>query len=133
MSTGFSRSPRDFLAEYRAGTQSVWTIPTAGGTPTEIRAAHAVANTITVSLDGRLLGFRTLAAEGPSRPVVYRLPACDERREFPTTSRSRVRFTPDGQGLAFLDMRNVWVPLSGVDLASAEPLKRVPLGVAILR
>jgi hypothetical protein len=30
-------------------------------------------------------------------------------------------------------MRNVWVPLSGVDLASAEPLKRVPLGVAILR
>jgi DNA-binding winged helix-turn-helix (wHTH) protein/Tol biopolymer transport system component len=98
----------------RSGVMSPWIVPVGGGEPNEIVRTNTAI--LDVSHDGR----RLLFASGDERnaPIVVTcdLPACTNRREhaFPanyTGGRGRIRFMPDGQGIAYVGGRgatNLW-------------------------
>jgi DNA-binding winged helix-turn-helix (wHTH) protein/Tol biopolymer transport system component len=99
----------------RSGVQSPWSVPLDGGETIQIVAEHA--NAIDVSPDGRMLAFFTW--RGVDGIVVCDLPRCSNRRELPfppSVGASALRFTPDGEELAYIEGtgKNIWaVPLDG--------------------
>jgi Tol biopolymer transport system component len=103
----------------RNGLQSPWIVPIDGGEPKPIVNAFAGVNSVDVSPDSRRILFFTSDPQNQFRIAVCDLPACRNRRNLPTPAKFRyvtTRFTPDGQGFAFVDSSgmNVWVqPFSG--------------------
>jgi Tol biopolymer transport system component len=94
---------------------SLWTVPIDGGTPTELVKGPLANTGGDVSPDGSSLVFISVA--DPNRPtiVVCDWPACTARRTFPAPAVTRLRWTPDGRGVAYVGPgSNLWVlPLDG--------------------
>jgi Tol biopolymer transport system component len=93
------------------GAQSPWIVSLDGGEATEITRENV--STVDVSPDGRRLAFVSAAL------VVCDLPVCANRRELPvpTNFLRYVRFTPDGEEVAYIAGsagRDLWaIPLDG--------------------
>ena len=106
----------------RGGSQAPWMVPIEGGEPTEIVKAFAGAGSVDVSPDGGRLAFVSSESQNQFVFVVCDLPACTNRQRLPpptnfsTTGSSAMRWTPDGQSIAYVDTTgsNIWSqPLDG--------------------
>jgi Tol biopolymer transport system component len=103
----------------KTGLQSPWIIPINGGEPKQIVNAFAGVNSVDISPDGRRILFFTSDPQNQFRVAVCDLPDCTNRMNLPVPPRFRyvtTRFTPDGQGFAYVDSSgmNVWVqPFKG--------------------
>lgn len=101
------------------GLQSRWIVPIDGGEPKQIVNEFAGVNSLDLSCDGRRILFFTSGPQNQFRIAVCDLPDCTNRMNLPIPPRFRyvtTRFTPDGQGFAYVDSSgmNVWVqPFSG--------------------
>jgi Tol biopolymer transport system component len=104
----------------RSGVMSPWIVPVGGGEPTEIVRGNTAI--LDVSRDGRRLLFGSGDERNAPIVVTCDLPACTNRHDhaFPpnyTGGRGRIRFMPDGQGIAYVGGRgatNLWtMPLEG--------------------
>jgi Tol biopolymer transport system component len=103
----------------KTGLQSPWIIPINGGEPKQIVNAFAGVNSVDISPDGRRILFFTSDPQNQFRVAVCDLPDCTNRMNLAVPPRFRyvtTRFTPDGQGFAYVDSSgmNVWVqPFKG--------------------
>jgi dipeptidyl aminopeptidase/acylaminoacyl peptidase len=101
----------------RRGTQTAWMVPVDGGPATELANVGAGADSLSISPDGRQLVARSRGTRGEVVMTVCDFPACNIRREFPSPGAGRVRWTPDGSGIAFVEggtPRNIFVqPVDG--------------------
>jgi serine/threonine protein kinase/Tol biopolymer transport system component len=101
------------------GLQSPWIVPIDGGEPKLIVNEFAGVNSVDISPNGRRILFFTSGPQNQFRIAVCDLPDCTNRANLPIPPRFRyvtTRFTPDGQGFAFVDSSgmNVWVqPFNG--------------------
>jgi Tol biopolymer transport system component len=114
-----------------AKIMSLWRVPIKGGMPTQV-VKGPVANTgADISPDGTSLVFTSV--EDPKRPtiVICDLPACSTRRTLDDPPLTRMRWMPDGLGLAYVGPgSNLWVrPLDGTP---ARQLTRFTDGRTIL-
>jgi eukaryotic-like serine/threonine-protein kinase len=96
------------------GLQSPWIVPIDGGEPKLIVNEFAGVNSVDISPDGRRILFFTSGPQNQFRIAVCDLPDCRNRVNLPMPPRFRyvtTRFTPDGQGVAYIDSSgmNVWV------------------------
>ena len=101
-----------FLSQ-RSGQQTPWVVSLDGGQPTQITDRFATGS-IEPSPDGKSILFRSLDAANRGTFVVCDLPACAAPRLIASEIVERagsVRWTPDGNGLAFVDVTspNIWV------------------------
>jgi hypothetical protein len=105
-----------------ANGKSAFTVSIAGGAPTRITDIDT--RVPDLSPDGRRLAFISIDDKGKIELVVCDLPSCAAKRRFapsglvdPIQRGSTVRFTPDGSGVAYVNITsqpNVWVqPLDG--------------------
>jgi Tol biopolymer transport system component len=96
-----------------SGVQSVWTVPLAGGKPVQL--ANVFAFQPVTSRDGRRLAFVSLGDGSRSVIAVCDLSDCSSRRMLPLPRRpAALQWTPDGRGLAYATLSNIWVqPLDG--------------------
>jgi Tol biopolymer transport system component len=96
-----------------SGVQSVWSVALAGGKPVQL--ANVFAFQPVPSPDGRMLAF--VSIDDSRRPViaVCDLSDCSSRRTLPLPRRpAALQWTPDGRGLAYATLSNIWVqPLGG--------------------
>jgi len=95
------------------GIQSPWIMPIEGGEPKQIVNAFAGVNSVDVTRDGRRLMFFTSNPQNQFAIVVCDLPACANRVDVSLPPKFRyvtTKFTPDGQGYAYVDSTgmNVW-------------------------
>ena len=95
------------------GLQSPWILPIEGGAPKQIVNLFAGASSLDVSPDGRQMMFITSLPQNQFTIVVCALPDCANRIDVPLPPSFRyvsTRFTPDGQGFAYVDGSgsNVW-------------------------
>jgi eukaryotic-like serine/threonine-protein kinase len=105
-----------FLA-FHDGPSTVWTVPLAGGTPTKT-GVLAGAFSGSLSPDGTQIVSRILDHNGQLVLRTCTFPDCRNSREYraPLGNSFRIRWTPDGRGVAFVDAtdRNIWIqPLDG--------------------
>ena len=101
-----------FLSQ-SSGQQTPWVVSLDGGQPTQITDSFA-AGAIEPSPDGKSILFRSLDTADRAIYVICDLPACAARRVTGAEIVERaggVRWTPDGNGLAFVDVTspNIWV------------------------
>jgi len=96
-----------------SGVQSVWTVPIPGGKPVQL--ANVFAFQPVPSPDGRMLTFVSLDDERRAAIAVCDMPDCSSRRTLPLPRRpAALQWTPDGRGLAYATLSNIWVqPLGG--------------------
>jgi Tol biopolymer transport system component len=93
----------------RSGLQSLWTVPAAGGTPTE--RLHQFAWSPRVSPDG----LRLFVGRDPkSGSTICELPKCGQgiNVALESPSPTTVHWTPDGKGIAYVradEPTNIWV------------------------
>jgi Tol biopolymer transport system component len=103
----------------RGGLQSPWIVPVEGGEPRQIVNSFAGFGSADISRDGARLMFLSTDERGGLTFVVCDFPACTNRRDLATPGNLRyslTRWTPDGQGIAYVDTTgtNVWsMPLDG--------------------
>jgi Tol biopolymer transport system component len=101
----------------RTGTQSLWMQNLDGGTPTSIANVGVGIQSFAVSPDSRSLVFRSSCCNGERKEptlVVCEFPGCATRRALPSHhyAGGRVRWTPDGRSLAYVDadtQSNIWI------------------------
>jgi Tol biopolymer transport system component len=107
----------------RSGVQSLWLVPLEGGAPSHIVEDFVPGGSFDVSADGRL-AFWT---PGP-RIVVCLLPDCRERREIASPDRGlgRIRWTPDGLGVAMKDPTSTNLIVQPLDGGRARQLTQFP-------
>jgi serine/threonine protein kinase/Tol biopolymer transport system component len=99
----------------QSGKQSLWRVPIdAGGAA--VRLTRRVAGRAAVSRDGKSLAYVTIDDYGKPAIAVCPIAGCEEERLFPARV-SIVRWTPDNQGIAYInptDRTNLWVqPVDG--------------------
>jgi Tol biopolymer transport system component len=95
-------------------TQAVaWMVPIDGGTPTQI--TDRLTQFPDVSPDGRFMAFFTADASNPPAIVVCDLPGCKTLTRLPPPPAvTKLRWTPNGRGIAYHKDSNVWIqPLDG--------------------
>ena len=103
----------------QSGVQSPWTVPIAGGAPTQVvNAFVASVLSLDVSPDNNSIVFSSTDDSGQRIVVVCGLPTCGSRRTLtlPFGGVGRIKWTPNGRGLAFIDATesNVWIqPFDG--------------------
>jgi serine/threonine protein kinase/Tol biopolymer transport system component len=104
-----------YLSDTRTGVMSLWTVPIDGGMPTQLVKGPLADTGTDVSPDGKSIVF--ISAEDPNRRVlvVCDLPTCSTRRTLPAPVATRLRWTPDGRGIAYDGPgSSLWVlPLDG--------------------
>lgn len=101
----------------RTGTQSLWMQSLDGGTPTSIANVGVGIQSFAVSPDSRSLVFRSSCCSGERKEptlVICEFPECATRRALPSQhyAGGRVRWTPDGRSLAYVDadtQSNIWI------------------------
>jgi eukaryotic-like serine/threonine-protein kinase len=106
-----------------SGVQSAWIMPIDGGKPRQL--ANVYAYLPVPSPDGRSLAFVSL--DDQKRPVllVCELPECASRRTFKVPrSPAALQWMPDGRGLAYAVLSNIWV--QNLDGGAASPLTTFP-------
>jgi len=102
----------------RNGLQTPWMMPLAGGTPTQIVNKFAGAESLDVSPDGKSILFTSLDDQRRPSLVICDLPTCQHPRVLPPVAGfRRLRWAPDGKGVAYTDENggaNVWIqPFDG--------------------
>jgi Tol biopolymer transport system component len=105
----------------RGGVEAPWTMSLDGGEPTVIANVPSNWGTIDISRDGRV-AFRTRETI-----VACELPACTNRRELsPSPFAGRMRWTPDGERIAYIEASggNLWSV--GLDGGPPEQITRFP-------
>jgi serine/threonine protein kinase/Tol biopolymer transport system component len=120
-----------YSSDTRTGTRSLWQVPIDGGTPTQLVTGPLANTGLDISPDGKSIVF--ISVEDPNRPaiVICDLPSCTARRTLPAPAVTRLRWTPDGHGVAYAGPgSNLWVlPLDGTP---ARQLTRFSDGRAIV-
>ncbi len=93
--------------------QTAWMVPIDGGTPTQITDRQT--QFPDVSPDGKSIAFFRADPSNPPAIIVCDLPACKTLTRLPPSpTNTRLRWTPDGRGIAYHKDSNVWVqPLDG--------------------
>ncbi len=93
--------------------QTSWMVPIDGGTPTQVTDRQT--QSPDVSPDGKSMAFFRGDSPNPPAIVVCDLPACKTLKRLPAPpADTRLRWTPDGRGIAYLKESNLWVqPLDG--------------------
>jgi Tol biopolymer transport system component len=100
------------------GVQSPWMVPLDGGTPRQVTTAFAGFDSLAVSPDGQLLAFWSQDDRGQRVLRMCPIAACESTTILAAAppSQGRLRFTPDGRAIAFIDpaRTNLWLlPLDG--------------------
>jgi serine/threonine protein kinase/Tol biopolymer transport system component len=91
-----------------SGTQSVWLRPLDGGKPTQL--ADVFGYHPAPSPDGKLIAFVSVDDQRRAVISICALPDCASRRSFPAVrSPAAVEWTPDGRGVAYAVLANIWV------------------------
>jgi dipeptidyl aminopeptidase/acylaminoacyl peptidase len=120
-----------YSSDTRTGIMSLWSVPIEGGEPTLLVKGPLADRGSDISPDGKSIVF--ISVEDPNRPtiVVCDLPACTARQTLPAPVVSRLRWMPDGRGIAYIDAKsNLRVlPLDG---KPSRPLTRFTDGRTIL-
>jgi Tol biopolymer transport system component len=107
-----------FLAPV-SGFQAPWLVPIEGGEPTQVANIPALSFSLDASPDSKSIVFRTSDEQGRRSLVICDLPSCASRRDLPeprfSSGGGRVRWTPDGRGIAYIGPQsNIWIqPLDG--------------------
>jgi len=101
----------------KTGQQSPWIVPLGGGEPRQLINAFAGSPAFDISPDGRLLMFPSRDDQKGPTVIVCELPRCDRVRSIPAFASTRIRWTPDGAGIAYIEpvgRGNIWTrPLAG--------------------
>jgi serine/threonine protein kinase/Tol biopolymer transport system component len=111
-----------FLANSGTAQTSLWRMPIDGGSATRI--VEGTTRTHDISADGQSLAFVSVDAKGHFELVVCQLKDCTSQRRLTPAGLvvsvgqgGRVRWTPDGKGIAYVKEQpqsNIWVqPLDG--------------------
>jgi Tol biopolymer transport system component len=98
-----------FLSSRRAAL-SPWIVSIDGGEPVQVTTTFAGEGTLDISPDSKAIVFNSRDDQGRPIIAVCDLPACTSRRSLPF-SPGRLRWTPDGRGIAYHDLatRNIWI------------------------
>jgi Tol biopolymer transport system component len=99
----------------RRGALSPWTVSIDGGEPVQVTTLFAGEGSLDISPDSKTIVFSSRDDQGRSITTVCDLPACTSRRSLSVPG-GRLRWTPDGRGIAYYDLptRNIWIqPLDG--------------------
>jgi serine/threonine protein kinase len=96
-----------------SGEQAVWMVPLAGGKPARVNNVYSYLPV--ASPDGQSIAFVSLDEQKRSVIAVCSLTDCSSTRTLPVPRRpAALRWTPDGRGLAYATLSNIWVqPLDG--------------------
>jgi Tol biopolymer transport system component len=96
-----------------SGKQAVWTVPLAGGKPARVNDVYSLLPV--ASPDGQSIAFVSLDEQKRWVIAVCSLSDCSSTRALPVPRRpAALRWTPDGRGLAYAALSNIWVqPLDG--------------------
>ena len=110
----------------RTGRQSPWIVSLDGGEPRQLISLFAGSPAFDISPDGKLLLFPSRDdTTGQPTAVICELPNCDRARILPAFAATRIRWTPTGRSLAYIEpvgRRNIWTrPLNG---GTSTPLTR---------
>jgi serine/threonine protein kinase/Tol biopolymer transport system component len=102
----------------RSGVQSPWIVSLAGGEPRQLVNRFAAAPGVEVSRDGTKLMFLSRdEATNRAVAVTCEFDGCRNANVFPAPWRGRLRWTPDGRGITYIDpesQRNLWtIPAAG--------------------
>jgi Tol biopolymer transport system component len=102
----------------RTGRQSPWIVSLDGGEPRQLIDLFAGSPAFDISPDGRLLMFPSRDDKtGQPTAVICELTNCDRPRIVPAFAATRMRWTPDGRSVAYIEpvsRKNIWSrPLSG--------------------
>jgi serine/threonine protein kinase/Tol biopolymer transport system component len=102
----------------RTGQQSPWIMALQGGEPRQVVDLFAGSPGVAVSPDGDWMAFLSREdRQNRAVAVVCSLPDCGQRKVIPDLGASRLRWTPDGRGITFIDgadPRNLWtIPTGG--------------------
>ena len=102
----------DRFVIFARSDQTAWMVPIEGGTPTPI--TDGLMQFPDVSPDGKSLAFLRTNANPPGIAVCD-LPRCKTLKRLPPPPTiTRLRWTPDGRGIAYHKDSNVWIqPLDG--------------------
>jgi Tol biopolymer transport system component len=97
----------------RSGEQWPWAVSIASGTATPLSKQFVPGFALDISRDGTSVAF----FEGVKLIVTCQLPACTGRREFPAPLRGlgRIRWTPDGRGIAYMDVSTINLMVQPLD------------------
>jgi Tol biopolymer transport system component len=108
----------------RTGTQSPWMVSLEGGAATQIVNRFAAGSPgVQASPDGKSIFFLGYDEQNQLVLIVCKLPACTTRQTLRLPGNmSRVRWTPDGDGLAYVD-----ATLSNIAIQSLTGKPRLPL------
>jgi len=93
----------------QGGTQSTWMMPVEGGKPLQV--ANVFSYYPAISRDGASLAFVSVNETKTQAVIsICALSDCTERRTFPAVrSPTALQWTPDGRGVAYSMLSNVWV------------------------
>ena len=113
-----------------SGLQSPWVIALDTGAASRLDDDFVPGAAYDVSPDGTSVLFHRPRPGGEGEIVICALPACSAPRtiEAPRRALGRLRFTPDGRGLAFKDPTNVNLMVQPFDGRAAYPLTRFTSG-----
>jgi dipeptidyl aminopeptidase/acylaminoacyl peptidase len=111
----------------RSGVQSPWAQSIVSGAATQLSEVFVPGLALDISRDGKSVAFY----EGIRVIVVCQLPACAGRRELPAPVRGlgRIRWTPDGKGIAYMDVAAINLMVQPLDGGSPRALTQFKDGI----
>jgi DNA-binding winged helix-turn-helix (wHTH) protein/Tol biopolymer transport system component len=101
-----------------AADQSPWILPLEGGPARRLANVVVASPGVDISPDGKMLLFNARDdRQSRSVYIACELPGCTSQRSFPAQTAGRVRWTPGGRSIAYVDkdtVANIWAqPLDG--------------------
>jgi Tol biopolymer transport system component len=91
-----------------SGVQSPWMMSLDGGKPTQL--ANVYAFQPVPSPDGKSVAFVSIGEKGQSVISICAISDCSSRRNLPVTRTPlALQWTPDGRGVAYSILSNIWV------------------------
>jgi serine/threonine protein kinase len=101
----------------RTGRQSLWIVSIHGGEPRQLADVYAAAPGADISPDGKSIVFGSHHLDNRNVALICDLPDCTARRILPGLGTNRLRWTPDGRAITYIEsgaQTNLWaVPVEG--------------------